>query len=82
MTAVATVAVMTTGAAAIAVAPNAVAPNTPTAALVAAPVPSTVAVTVAVPIPTVPPKAIFVRTELTAGVVVIVVIGTEVAASI
>jgi hypothetical protein len=37
---------------------------------------------VAVPIPTVPPKAIFVKTELTAGVVVIVVIGTEVAASI
>ena len=70
--------VITTGATAIVVAPIAVTPSTPTAALVAAPVPSTVAV----PIPTVPPKAIFVRTELTAGVVVIVVIGTEAAASI
>lgn len=82
MTAVATVAVMTTGAAATAVAPTAVAPSTPTVVLVAAPVPNTVAVNVAVPIPTVPPTTIFVRTELAAGVVVIVVIGTEVAVSI
>lgn len=70
--------VITSGAAAIAVAPIAVAPSTATVALV----PSTVVVTAVAPTPTVPPKAIFVRTALTAGVVVIVVIGTEAAVSI
>ena len=78
MTAAPILAVITTGAAATEVTPRAVAPSTPTVALVVAPVPKAIAAVLA---PIAPPAAAWVKTEVPVDVITVVAIGAEVVVS-